>query len=903
MKERLRPFIIPASVSAAAIMIVVLGLSSALDWRIYDQLLRIRRAPVEDPSILLVDIDDPAITEIGTWPIGRDVIASGLATLGELGASSVTFDIEYVDPSPRGVDTRYLQDNIPESFAEGFGSLSSNIDNLFTALKKRQIPLSDAESYIQDLNGLTDRLRLDLLEKVRAVASDNDTELGRAARYNGRAYFTVNMRKEAESAIPPESQAVAVQVAGRVAPKSPPGVFPQAKGIIPTIRPILAQAAGAGFPNVYIDPDGVRRRIDLFYEYDGKLFAQLVMAPLLDYLGKPEIEASKGDFVLKGARLPDGKTVDIRIPRTSDGRMLLDWPHKTYGDSFRHVSFRELVVYSRLFADLAQNLRIRDNWGYFSAYQGSTSLAAQAAAIQERRRTDLSGNDEPPPGEAAQLDSAMTAFLTECKTFLDEKPEDQIMAEIDKALSTTSLDASTRNQYTTIQKDAPAYFSSTRGILNDLIKVRERLTSEVAHSFCIIGYTATGTTDIGVNPFSGEYVNVGTHAVTFNTILHRSFIRDLPWWTPLVLSLLITFGLSFLVAGRKPTFSIGVGMGTTAALAIGDAALFATTGVFLAPTIPLLSAFATFLSSTIVDFLRTEREKGFLRSAFSHYLSTDVIREIVANPDLLKLGGTKKTMTAMFTDIKGFSTISEKLGPEELVRLLNAYLTGMSDAILDLKGTIDKYEGDAIIAFFGAPMDLPDHAERCCRAAVRMKKLEAQLNVRFLEEGLAPSPLLTRIGINTGEMVVGNMGTDRKMDYTIIGDSVNLAARLEGVNKQYGTWICVAEDCVNAAGQSFLYRRLDRIRVVGKSAPIRIFELVDEVAQVTEEQRKFYAEFEEAMELFEARKWKEARTAFTSCLDAVPGDGPSKTYIGRCDTYLQNPPPANWDGVYNLTQK
>jgi adenylate cyclase len=277
-------------------------------------------------------------------------------------------------------------------------------------------------------------------------------------------------------------------------------------------------------------------------------------------------------------------------------------------------------------------------------------------------------------------------------------------------------------------------------------------------------------------------------------------------------------------------------------------------------------------------------------------------RDLV-EPGMLKLGGTKKRMTAMFTDIRGFSTISEKLTPEDLVRLLNRYLTGMSDAILDLKGTIDKYEGDAIIGFFGAPIDLPDHAVRACTAALKMKRIEAELNQQFLADKIAPAPLLTRLGINTGDMVVGNMGTDRKMDYTIIGDAVNLAARLEGVNKQYGTWICVSEETMRAAGNGFVYRKLDKIRVVGKMEPIQIFELVDELSTISREAADFFDEFAEAMRSFESREWQTALDRFKSLSEKRPADGPSRLYIGRCEAYLQEPPPEDWDGVFNLTSK
>ncbi|GHV45887.1 hypothetical protein AGMMS49546_32840 [Spirochaetia bacterium] len=179
-------------------------------------------------------------------------------------------------------------------------------------------------------------------------------------------------------------------------------------------------------------------------------------------------------------------------------------------------------------------------------------------------------------------------------------------------------------------------------------------------------------------------------------------------------------------------------------------------------------------------FINSEQEKQFIRSAFSTYVSTDVVDEIIADPSRLQLGGVKRHMSAIFTDIQGFSTISERLDPEDLVNLLNRYLTAMSDVVLAEKGTIDKYEGDAIIAFFGAPLDLPDHALRSCVSAITMKRIEKELNRVIVEEKLSPAPLLTRIGINSGSMVAGNMGTKNKMNYTIMGNTVNLAARIFG---------------------------------------------------------------------------------------------------------------------------
>ncbi len=318
---------------------------------------------------------------------------------------------------------------------------------------------------------------------------------------------------------------------------------------------------------------------------------------------------------------------------------------------------------------------------------------------------------------------------------------------------------------------------------------------------------------------------------------------------------------------------------------------------------PLLVIFLSFVLYSLVRFFGTEQEKSFLRKAFSTYLSGDVIDEIVTDPGKLKLGGDQRWLTALFTDVKGFSTISEKLSATELVRLLNEYLSGMSDLILSEKGTIDKYEGDAIIAFFGAPLDLPDHAARACLAAIRMRQLETSLNPSFLERKMTSSPLLTRIGINTGDMVVGNMGTERKMNYTIMGSAVNLAARLEGVNKQYGTWILTTEATASEAGDAFLFRRLDRVRVVGIDAPVRLMNLLGLKGEEGAARQAMVDEFHHALGLFEGRNWSAAAQAFERLEQQFPDDGPAKVYSKRSREFLLNPPLPGWDGVHNLVEK
>ena len=292
-----------------------------------------------------------------------------------------------------------------------------------------------------------------------------------------------------------------------------------------------------------------------------------------------------------------------------------------------------------------------------------------------------------------------------------------------------------------------------------------------------------------------------------------------------------------------------------------------------------------------------------MRRAFSTYLSEDVVEEIVSDPTRLQLGGEKRYMTVLFTDIKGFASIAEMLTPEQLVELLNYYLSTMSDVILDNEGTIDKYEGDAIMAFFGAPLELKDHALRTCLTAIMMKRLENEINKYVAEHNLSPSPIYTRFGINSGDMVVGNMGTQKKMNYTIVSNAVNLAARLEGINKQYGTRILTSEETIKETQGKLLARRLDRIRVVGINEPVQLYEILETSSDATAAMHELVKLFHKALDIFQTSSWNEAEDAFKQILKLHPDDGPALLYLDRCRQYIKAPPKSDWDWVYNFTDK
>ena len=389
-----------------------------------------------------------------------------------------------------------------------------------------------------------------------------------------------------------------------------------------------------------------------------------------------------------------------------------------------------------------------------------------------------------------------------------------------------------------------------------------------------------------------------------DTILSESFITPLgSWWR--IIFLIIFMPLLFVfTSGLSPVIRASTGFFVTLAVFIGAILLFRFTGFYWGSLGAVLSMVIAIITREIIAYNGSEKEKSFIRAAFSTYVSGDIVKEIIADPSLLQLGESKRYMTAIFTDVRSFSTISEALGdPTRLVSLLNIYLSARSDVVLAEKGTIDKFEGDAIITFFGAPVDLPDHALRACISAIKMKKVKAELNKEIMEQNFSPMSLLTHVGINTGYMVAGNMGTANKMNYTIMGNAVNLSVRLEGVNKQYGAWILASEDTVRDTGDALLYRKLDRVRVVGINEPVCLCELIDMAETADEIDKKRVFVFHEALDLFEKREWKPAVDGFREVISIKSDDEPSKIYLERSNKFIKTPPADTWDGVYNMTSK
>jgi adenylate cyclase len=910
------------------------GILGPLEERVYDFFLQGRPGRERIDNVVFLDVDDEAIAYNGVYPWPRSVMADGLLRLKEYGTLAVVLDIEFIDKGPQGIDTVYLDRDFPADFEKTFQNVSANVSDLLSALRSGRISPGEAEQYEGELLSLIREEKESLFQKTSGIARDNDVYLAQASALFGRTWATLNLQIEPLSGEQAERRPLAEERFSYPVNASPGAQGGDYRDVLPALPSFLESARGAGFTNVNVDEDGVRRRISLAQKVYDHWYLQLAFAPLMEYLGNPEIRLEKRRLILRNARLPaeaagpeSGSVRDIVIPLDTGGRMMLDWPETDYRDSFTHISFAEFSHLEELESRIEQYLAGLENAGlsFFAQFDGSLSPASGIiyqinALLGEAREARVlalaEGSDEI---FARYLDRRSEGItLAQSLPALDmggrvqdlmermarEYPEDMeaIREEAEYIAMLAEYLETALEQYHTFQT-----------------RFRERLEGK----FCIIGRVDTGTTDIGVNPFYGEYVNVGTHAVVMDTILRESFIAPLPLLWSAVFCVALPILLMLLLGGLEPVVRTGLGVGGAAFFGLLCFAVFRYGGIFTGPLGPVLAALIAVIVRELVSYVVSEKEKRFINKALSTYVSKEVVEELVANPSLLQLGGSKRQMSAIFTDIQAFSTISEQLDPEQLVHLLNRYLTVMSDIIMENTGTIDKYEGDAIVAFFGAPVHREDHAVMACRSALRMKKAEVELNRELIEEGLitgeilralenkgvsldddAPVPLYTRIGINTGEMVVGNMGTSNKMNYTIMGNAVNLAARLEGVNKQYRTGgILISEYTRNETGDEFICRSLDRVRVVGINTPVRLYELLLLRNEARAGELNTCALWENALGLYEKREFKKAAETFGAIAAANEKDGPARFYLDLCRGYIAAPPPADWDGINNLSQK
>ncbi|MBD3314581.1 MAG: CHASE2 domain-containing protein, partial [Chitinivibrionales bacterium] len=458
-------------------------------------------------------------------------------------------------------------------------------------------------------------------------------------------------------------------------------------------------------------------------------------------------------------------------------------------------------------------------------------------------------------------------------------------------------------------KGEPFEYYSFYDIMN------ERVHGDLQGKIFIIGSSVANMFDIVSVPLDHVYPGVEVHASLMNSFLTDTFVTRLTAWQDLLILLLVGTIMGFISYMLKPLPGALLSFAFVFLYFLAAMTVFGTDNLWIEIARPTLSIILTFTAVMAYRYITEERDRKFLHATFKQYLSPELIDMMYRQKRTPRLGGDEGIRTAYFTDIQGFSTFSEKLGsPTRLVELLNEYLTAMTDILLAHYGTLDKYEGDAIIAFFGAPMPMEDHAQAACRTALGMQRALGNLRMKWRSEGdkwpAIVHNMRMRIGINSGPITTGNMGSAVRMNYTMMGDAVNLAARLESAAKQYGVYTLISDATFELVKNDFIARVVDKITVVGKSAPVTVYELLAERGSLDEEVGRMLDIYNDGLEAYFSQRWDDAVALLNESEKMEPhreiapaNMSPSTKIIGYCEELKNNPPGPEWDGVRALTSK
>jgi adenylate cyclase len=424
---------------------------------------------------------------------------------------------------------------------------------------------------------------------------------------------------------------------------------------------------------------------------------------------------------------------------------------------------------------------------------------------------------------------------------------------------------------------------------------------DLAGKWVFVGFTAPGLLDLKPTPLAPVFPGVELHATLLDNLLKGDFLHTAPPWLIWVWALVLAGVVTLAVLFSARLWTTLAALVLFLALNVGGSLLAFRASWWADPVAPGVALGLAFALATAYSYATEGRQKLAIRRMFSFYMSEKVITHLMEHPELLNLGGERRHVTLFFSDLAGFTSISERLSAEEVVGLLNDYLSRMTDIILDEEGMVDKFEGDAIMAFWGAPLPQADQALRACRAALRQQAALAELNRHFKDLGLPP--LAMRIGLNTGEAVVGNLGSEKRFDYTAIGDTVNLASRLEGLNKFYGTNILASETTMAECGEGVLFREMDRVAVKGKETAVAVYQPLGLKDGLAPEETALSKEFAEALEMYRREKFSEAAALFQNILAQHPDDSPAQVFLERCQQFQASPPPPGWNGVFRPDKK
>ena len=692
--------------------------------------------------------------------------------------------------------------------------------------------------------------------------------------------------------------------------ESMPGDVPREGTTRPVLFELAERLADVGHANTPTrDSDGVLRRIPLLLDTEhGPIVymgAEMAAKSFEDAAHRAEIVISRGAVSVRQLDRAGGTvTREVTLPLAKSGTTVCGWPE---WPSAQKLTLLKLIEFDRaLYRTRLENLdRVigealkAQPEGLPESYTGWAALRAAWRAVESPQ----GGEEIAPPERIVELDRRLDAtaalVLGDCRVAADALAKEAIETREKAKTAPARTKPSFERKAEELEKSA----AERRGWAERL-EAPDRIAAELRPlargKLAIIGGSATSLGDIWSTPL-GEVPGVDVHGNAASMVLTGRDVR----YAPAAMNLVYVAAFGFLAVLGVTYWPTGRSAALAAALMAVSLVVFAQAGLraslLLSGAGPLMAIAAAYTTGLAYRELVTRRSQRQMRKELERRYSPELVELIVRDPELLKRP-RKLVASIFFSDIKGFTGISEGMEPEKLVAFMNRYHDRMTHILKEERAYVDKYIGDGIMALFGAPLEYPDHAISCCRAALRNVEATRKLSEQFVAEGL---PAITiRVGLNSGPIIAAYVGAADRADYTAIADAVNLAARLEGANKFYSTAIMAGEGTVALAKEQFWFRELDIIRVVGKRKGVRVYELLGERdGGQSRFGKDFHDTYEAAMSAFRERNWTLAASLFGRCLELKPSDIPSTIHESRAQGFAMNPPPAEWDGVFELASK
>lgn len=642
--------------------------------------------------------------------------------------------------------------------------------------------------------------------------------------------------------------------------------------------------------SIYINPPNISDRICLIYVDQNSItelnkqgitwpWPRQIYAPVIEYLSEADAvfldilfteNSSYGveDDKILGDAIGKAKNVYLPLVLSKEGKNFISQEEKNLKKIPLKVSIPKKFQYNSIVFPVDE---IRENAKGF----GSVSILPDEDGVYRRIPLFFQVREYTIPNFVMSyfVDKNAVQFKNN-KLFINN-------AEISLKDGSMLLKYSTNNQPFKVFPFIEIFDTSVKASRNQETHIKKNFFKD---KVVFIGLTAAGLFDLKPTPVSSTTPGLFIHATAFENLMNKNSITNASTVFILMFILFISYLIPYIVL-KQHSLKINIFAFVILFLIIVLSGVFLfRMSIYLQLTPIIVSLVITSLISSLYSYAVEGRERSFIKRTFSQYMDSRIVDYLLKNPEYIKPGGQKKIVTVFFADIAGFTTISEALSPEKTAFMLHRVLDCLSKVVIGHYGIVDKYIGDCIMAFWGAPVHTPEDETNACNAAIECIEKLKEINKELIANGI--QGIKIRIGIHTGDAIVGNIGSERLFNYTVIGDTVNIASRLESVNKYFKTSIIVSEETISKTGDSFIARQLGLITVKGKTKPIRIFELIGKKNAISDKQEVLLQKYNEGFKLYNEKKWSEARELFSSILKEFPEDGPSEFYMKKCEDFI-----------------